>query len=81
MAAMEWGEGTPWRPSYLREDARGGGVARSMEGRRGGLLEPPWSGGERALLETQPMPTGKYNSRRVVGETVKGRQLTCYRRL
>jgi hypothetical protein len=22
MAAMEWGEGTPWRPSDLREDAR-----------------------------------------------------------
>jgi hypothetical protein len=25
--AMEWGEGTPWRPLDLREDARGGGVS------------------------------------------------------
>ena len=44
MAAMEWGEGTPWRPLGLREDARGGGVAGSMEGRGGSFLESPWSG-------------------------------------
>jgi hypothetical protein len=39
------GEGTPWRPPDLGEDACGGGVAGSIEGRGGGLLEPPWSAG------------------------------------
>ena len=43
-AAMEWGRGA-WRPPDLKEDARGGGVAGSMEGRGGGLLVSPWSGG------------------------------------